>query len=180
MRTQLILLIAALLCTLVTQSQVTEGEWIDKENEKVLLSIEKENDKLQLNLYDRSTEIVEKGLKSYALFKDQKIPLTFNTEKDILVFNKVAYIPVAKSMKGQFTGRWKSESDDTVFQVEIDGNVELRWDIIKGDDKPIRFWPKRTETGFHFTFGDKTLSYVLKDGVLIDADGKKYSKVSEI
>ncbi len=180
MKIKIFLFTCALVLTSCANTQFAESAWIDKENEKVLLTIEKENGKFWLQLYNSPLEIVENGPNSYAIFKDQKVPISVDTDKEILFYDEVKYIPVSKSVKGQFTGRWKSESEDTVFQVQIDDNVDLTWDIIKGSNKPIRFYPKRTDTGFHFTFGQETLSYILKDGYIIDANDKKYSKDSDI
>jgi len=173
-----------LICTLIFSScartGIAESVWIDKEHEKMVINIEKEKGKFWLRYFNQPMEIVEEGADTYVLMRDQEIPLTIDMMGELLVFNKVEFIPLSKSMKDQFTGRWKNAIGDTIFLVQIDENRDLTWDIIKGSEKPIRFWPKPTASGFHFTYGEELLSFALKDGYIQDTKGEKYFKVSDI
>lgn len=146
----------------------------------MLLNIKKEDGKYWMYYFDKPIELFENDNEIYFVIKDQKYPVNINVDKENLEVLGNQYVPIKKSMKGKFTGKWSNHSENTVFLVKIDGNVDLTWDIIKGSDKPIRFYPKRTDTGFHFTFDKDTLSYTLKDGILIDDNGIKYNKKSEI
>ncbi len=176
MKNFLLLLIGVFCLSSCVQSQISTGEWLNKENEDILLSIKKEDGKYWIYYFYQTTELFENGNEIYFKIRNEKYPVSIDKENEILEILDVQYIPVAKSMKGQFTGRWVNDSENTVFLVQLDGNVDLTWDIIKGSDTPIRFYPKRTDTGFHFTFDRDTLSYSIKDGILIDVNGVKYKR----
>ena len=174
MRIILVLLIGVLTLTSCARSRITESTWIDKETEKILLSIDKKEGKFWLRGYGGSAEIVEEGADTYIMFRDQKAPIKVDNET--LRYLGVTYIPISNSLKGQFTGKWTNETGNTAFVVQIDENVDLTWDIIKGAKNPIRYYPKRADNGFHFTVDQDTLSYSIKDGLIIDAKGTKYTK----
>ncbi|MFT4832109.1 MAG: hypothetical protein ACI815_001760 [Psychroserpens sp.] len=162
------------------ESQFYESTWIDQDTEKSILNIEEKNGKLWLNNYGRSDEIVIEGSRAYIKHPNYNVPLTIDSKKDILTVRGVHYILLQNSLKGKFTGKWKNENEDLSFLVQIDENIDLNWDMNIGANKPIRYYPKPTEGGFHFTIGQDTLSYKIVDGLLIDNKGNKYSKDSKI
>ena len=180
MRKFVLLIIVLISLSSCAQSQIPEGDWVDIENEQMLLSIKKEDGKYWMYYFEQPTELYKNENEIFFKRKDQKYPVTIDNEKDILEVLGYQYIPVAKSMKGQFTGKWANESETTVFIVKLDGNVNLTWDFIEGDYQSVRFYPKRSDSGFHFTIDQDTLSYTLKNGLLYDNNGMKYNKREEI
>ncbi len=180
MKKSAILFTLALFLYSCAESQSYKGTWIDQETEKSILNIEEQNGKLWLNQYDRSDEIVIEGSKAYIKYPHYNDPLLLDAQKDILTIRGVKYVLLPNSLKGQFTGKWKNENGDLSFLVQIDENNDLNWDINTADNKPIRYYPKPIESGFHFTMGRDTLTYKLVDGRLVDNKGNKYFKDSEI
>ncbi|SDB25317.1 hypothetical protein SAMN03097699_0317 [Flavobacteriaceae bacterium MAR_2010_188] len=176
MKKPVLLLILAIFLHSCDESQFYESTWTDKETENVILNIEKKDGKFWLTQYDQSMEIVDEGKNSYATSSNFDIPLTLDSENNILTIRNVDYILQKNSNKGQFTGNWKNEKGEPSFAVQIDENNDLNWDFKNGDDKSARYYPKPTKNGFHFSIGQYTLSYQISDGFLIDNKGNKYSK----
>ena len=174
------LFIVALLVFSCAQSQIYESTWIDKETEKTILKIEERDGKFWLNQYNDTTEIVTEGSKTFVKYPHFNMPFTIDSKKDMLTIRDVQYVLLPNSLKGKFTGKWKDQNGDPSFLVQIDQNNDLNWDIISDANKLTRYYPKPTEDGFHFTMGKDTLSYKLVDGFIIDNEGNKYSKDSNM
>lgn len=180
MRTYLLTLLVVVFLTSCAESQIRESKWIDAENENTLLSIRKDNDTYWLHFFYQPLKIVTEASIPYVTLKypgeDVELPLLFKDNENLSFYGK-NYIPLEKSMKGRFIGEWKSPDESTRFVVQMDSNIELNWDIIKDSGKPVRFYPKRTENGVHFTLGRDTLYFEIRDGFVVDKNGAKYSKV---
>ena len=174
----ILVLVGMITITSCAKSQISPGKWIEKENENRILSIMEEDGKFWISQFQSEFEIINPESSPYVQMRDRKMPITFAKDGATLYFLSSEYIPLEESKKGQFLGNWKSLSEDIQFLVQLDSNIELNWDIIKESERPVRFYPKRTDKGVHFTVGQDTLSYEIKDGLLIDQNGKKYKKES--
>ena len=172
-------LLTILLLTLIVSCGdpgVEQSEWIEKENENRLLSIREENGKFWISQFDSNFEIVNPRSKPYVQFYDRKMPIDISKDKSSLFFICSEYVPLNQSIKGQFIGKWKSLDDETRLSIKMDSNIELNWDFIRDSGKPVRYYPKRIADGVHFTVGQDTLSYVIKEGYIVDNNGKRYSR----
>ncbi len=172
------------LITSCAKSQLAEATWIDRADEKTLIHIEHDGGKSWARVEDRSglwepLEIAIQGGNTYLKYKNEKIPMEIRSDGTLL-FRDREYILLSDSMKGRFTGRWQSEADGPAFEVRLDGNIDLTWDVIQEGEDPVRFWPKRTEKGFYFTRDHAVWSFYLEDGIMVDADGNRYRKISDI
>ena len=142
--------------------RIYESTWIDKRNEMTLITIEKENGKFWLKFYEKRFKIY-KPKNPFILFRGKKSKIEIDHELGNLTLNGKKYIPEFKSRKRTFLGRWKSTSKNTIFDIRLINDM-IVWDIIKDKDKPIRFYPKLTDNGFTFTFGEKQLFFLMKNG----------------
>lgn len=160
--------------------QMAEGTWLDRAHEKNMLTIAREDGRLTLRIDGgQPFEVLEGKTGPYARYSKQKLTIALGADGRSLTFLRTEYIPYSESLKARFTGRWESDADSTAFEVAIDDNRELTWDVVSGTGKPVRFWPKRTAEGFYFTRGYDDFSFTLQDGKLVDAEGKTYSRASE-
>lgn len=161
--------------------QLAEGAWLDRADEKEFLTVAREDGRLILRIDGGQLfEILEGDNGPYALYSKQKLPIRLGADGHSLTFLRTEYIPFAESQKARFTGRWESDADNTAFEVAIDENRELTWDVISGSEKPVRFWPKRSADGFYYTRGYDDILFTLRDGKLIDAEGNTYTRVSRL
>jgi len=161
--------------------QLAEGTWLDRADEKKLLTVAREEGRLIVRIDgERPFEVLEGKTGPYALYSKQKLPITLGADGSSLTFLRTEYIPYSESLKARFTGRWESDADNTAFVVAMDENRELTWDVISGTEKPVRFWPKRTAEGFYFTRGHDEFSFTLQDGKLVDSKGNTYTRASEL
>ena len=156
--------------------RIYESAWIDKTNETILMTIEKENGKFWLKIFNNQFEIYNPK-NPFIRMKGKKSKIEIDHELGNLTLNGKKYIPEFKSRKRKFSGRWKSTSEDTIFDIDLI-NGGITWDIIKNNGKPIRFYPKLTDNGFTFTFGDKQLSFHMENGKIIDNKGNSYMKIN--
>lgn len=164
--------------TISSQCDLYEGAWVDKDQEITYLTIVKENETFWLNSSSGKYQI--KGdSDSYIIINGNDVPIRLDRENGLLNYRGIDFIPEFKSKKRQFAGTWKSNHDDIVFQIHIK-NGGIYWDIIKGEAEPIRFYPKLTNTGFTFTYGDEQLFYTVKDGIMTDSNGNHYLQISRI
>lgn len=79
------------------------------------------------------------------------------------------------STKTKFEGKWKSTSQDLIFDVQ-DSNGGITWDIIKDGNAPIRYWPKLSKNGVYFTQGTEDVYYIIQDDILKDSKGNTFQK----
>ena len=175
MKTSLIAFLFLFFFASSAHSQLKESQWIDRENENTLLTISKQDDTYWIDFFEMPYKIVKGDPIPYVVYKGVQFPLLFEDDENLWFFGN-GYMPLDKSVKGRFIGQWKSQDEDTRFVVKMDSNIELNWDIIKGSGKAVRFYPKRTEKGVHFTIGRDTLSFEIKDGFIIDNKGSRYSR----
>ncbi len=160
------------------QHRFYESAWVDEQNEMTLLTIVKENGNFWLNGNIGKHKIIE-STKSYITVKGKEYPVNIDRESGKLLFKGLEYIPEFKSRKRQFAGRWMNMTKETILDIKLN-NGGITWDIIKDGNKPIRFYPKLTETGFTFTFGDQQLFYTIKEGFMVDSNGEKYIHITRI
>jgi len=174
---KIVIFLLICLCTnaKILGQNLYESAWIDKQNETILMTIERENGKYWMNFPGTKFEVLD-GEKPYVIMNGKQARIKIDQESGVLIFNGFKYIPEFKSKKRRFSGRWKSTSDDRKFDIKLI-NGGITWDIIDGDKKPIRFYPKLTDEGFWFTFGKKQLFFTMNDGVIIDDDGNSYIRI---
>lgn len=79
------------------------------------------------------------------------------------------------SLKDQFEGKWKSTSQNIVFDIQ-DQNGGTLWDIIKNGEPPVRYYPKRTANGFYFSQGNEEIYYTVNGALMEDSNGNMYKK----
>lgn len=162
----------------IGQQKFYESAWIDKEKEMVLITIVKENGDFWLNGYQGKYKIsMDKN--SHVNIKGKVYPVSIDWQRGLLLFGKSEFIPEFKSRKRQFSGRWMGEDKETIFDIKL-SNGGVIWDIIKDDNKPIRYYPKLTETGFTFSYGDEQLFFNMEDNLMIDSKGNKYIRIARI
>ena len=160
------------------QGELYESAWVDKHKEMNLITIVKEKGSFWLNGFGEKNKI--SGTNEMIVNingKDYQINLI--SETGVLLFNGSEFIPEFKSKKRQFAGRWKSESNETIYDIKL-SNGGITWDIIDSTDKSIRFYPKLTDNGFTFTFGKQQLFFTVKDGVMTDSSGERYLQITRI
>ena len=91
MKTKIAFLILSLgLCSNIT-SQIPESTWIDEESEKIMASIGQENGKLYLTIWNQKFKVQGEQPDLYALYHNEKLPLTFNPQNQILRFKDKDY-----------------------------------------------------------------------------------------
>ena len=177
MKTNLIAIIFFVLLTSCTGSRLEQSEWIKKESEDRLLSIKEEEGMYWISIFETSYEIESPHSNPYVQLYDRKMPIDISKDQSSLFMFNTEYIPLHESVKGRFLGEWKSLDDNTQLIVKMDSNIELNWDFISDSGKAIRYYPKRIANGVHFTMGQDTLSYEIKDGYIIGNNGARYSRV---
>ncbi len=182
MKQSLHFLLLLVLITSCEETQLTEGAWIDRADEKTLIHIEGDGGKFWVRMEDRSglsdrMEILTRGGKNFVKHTPWELPIKMDSDGSSLLFRDAQYIPFSKSMKGKFTGRWKSEATGLAFDVRIDDNIEITWDVLQEGLNPVRFWPKRTDEGFYFTRDHEVWSFSMEEGVMVDANGNRYRKI---
>lgn len=79
------------------------------------------------------------------------------------------------STKAQFEGKWKSNSQDIIFDIQ-DQNGGIVWDVIENGELPVRYYPKPTEDGFYFTQGNEDIYYTINGSIMQDSKGNMYKK----
>ncbi|CAM1366993.1 hypothetical protein [Tenacibaculum xiamenense] len=152
-----------------------EGTWIDEEREMIVLTIEDDGTDYWLTYYKDKFKIL--NLKEpYVLINEVKATIEFEKNSDNLKFNNLKFIPQLNSRKHQFEGEWKSASNNTQFSIKL-VNGGVYWDIIKNNEKPIRYYPKLSKDGFKFSIGNDMLFFKIKDNILTDNKGNKYHKI---
>ena len=175
------LLLLGLLALLgpLAHAQLAEGTWLDRTDEKKRLTFENKDGKLWLRLEGgQSYEVKAAPDGPYAQVSRQQVPIKLGPDGKGLIFLRTEYIPIKESRKARFSGLWESVDGDTSFEVAINENNELIWDVISEGQKPVRFWPKRTARGFYFTRGYDDWSFELRDGKLVDSEGTTYTRVA--
>jgi len=169
--------------------QIPEGTWIDSTDERTMVHIKQNQGKFWMEVEDRAglrdpLEIAVEGHELFVILNHRKaslkMPLAIRDGGESLRFREMEYIPFSQSWKGRFAGHWKAISGKMEFQVRLDENIDLIWDIVTEENKPIRFWPKRTEDGFYFTRDNDVWSFSITDGIMVDRDGNRYKKVSDM
>lgn len=175
-----IVYLCSIMCLLYSCSKFepTEGTYIDRDTEKILLVIEKKDGDFWLNQNGISYKIVENDSQNFVQFKNFEAPLDYDQKNGIITFRNSDYISLSKSVKNKFIGKWKESNGPKTFNISMNLNNELIWDVLN-EDNSNRYYPKRTELGYHFNIGQDTVSYKIVDGDLIDNKGNKYIKDTE-
>jgi hypothetical protein len=177
-----LLLLSIVILTLISctssNKSLTEGKWVDKEKEFMEIAIVSENKAYWLVVFNEKSPILEKDGKFYIMYKNKELPITLNKDTNVLFLGDKEYIPWDKSLKNQFVGNWENKNKGIIFKIKkINGG--LVWDILEGDNKPERYYPKLTSNGFIFTFKDQDVFFVIENGCIKDSEGNKYCKSSK-
>ena len=199
------LLLLTLLTTLVygfSQKKILEihsennqeilGSWIDEEQESIELSFFEQDGDLMLdagNSRPIRVQIINGEYYRYISPKyglkpsdwRLKLPVLFDSEKGTLTYYKRKYIPIEKGIKGKLYGNWENKKEGIKFIVHNSGNGIL-WDVIKADGKPIRYYPKKLDGRYAFTYGKELelWSFKTENGILYDSRGQSYNRVQEL
>lgn len=178
MKGKIALLLLTFGLTACAQPRIQEGVWVDADTEKNRLEIRANKGRYWLIQHGLEGEIQFEKKQAYMDFRGQRVRITINTEGNRLEYLNTAYLPLAQSRKGLFTGHWKSTSGPEEFIISIDDNTDLVWEIRSPLVNPVRFWPKPTPNGFYFTRDQEEFSFTITDGVLLDTSGNTYKRIS--
>ncbi|SEB52104.1 hypothetical protein SAMN04489761_1191 [Tenacibaculum sp. MAR_2009_124] len=152
-----------------------EGTWVDEEREMIVLTIEDDGRDYWLTYYKDKFKIM--NLKEpYVLINEVKAQIEYDKSSDNLMFNNLKFIPELNSRKHQFAGEWKSESNNTLFNIKL-VNGGIYWDIKKNNEESVRYYPKFSKDGFKFTIGSDLLYFKIENNVLTDNKGNTYYKI---
>ena len=178
MKKNLLLLICILILNgcATTNIPSLDGNWVDKETEFIKTTFTKSDGITWMENYDGKYKISRTGKGNFVTINNNDYPIIFKTKKNELLIGGKIFIPENNSLKKQFQGTWKNSDKNILFEV-TNANGGILWDIKKGENKPERYYPKKTEQGFTFTYDNEQLFFVLKKGYIEDSKGQKYYKV---
>jgi len=154
-----------------------EGNWVDKKTEFKEISFIKSDGILWMENFEGKYKINQKGKRNFVTVNKIEYPIVIIKEQSDITIGETIFIPENNSLKEQFQGTWKNSDKNILFEV-TNSNGGILWDIKKGEDKSVRYYPKLTEEGFTFTYDNKQLFFILKKGYIEDSNGLKYYKVS--
>ena len=191
------LLLLTLLSTLVygfSQKKILEtypespqtiiGTWIDEEQELSELSIfEQDGDLMSAHVDSEVFRLQEINGEYYyfSLYEKTKHPVLIDKKKGTLTLANREYVRKEKSLKGKLYGKWENKKEGVKFIVSHSGN-EIVWDVIKADGKPTRYYPKKLDGRYAFTYGKEheLWSFKTENGILYDSRGQSYNRVQEL
>ncbi|NKI30707.1 M56 family metallopeptidase [Croceivirga thetidis] len=158
----------------VSSQNSIEGVWLDANTETYAFSILSNGNQLHFNGLNYNHPIEKFGQEYYVTTEYADLPISLESETGLLSFSGRNYVLKENSLRNQFEGNWKSIEGDITLKVEnyTDGFI---WAITK-DGQTNKFYPKRDEDGFFFTYGHENWSFKIENGDLIDSKGMTYSK----
>ncbi len=161
------------------------GDWIEAENESAELAVIKKNGRLIFKDADWGSIHIQKSNDDYYYLLPngrgkEKFPVQFNPEMDILVYRGTRFIPLEKSIKGQLLGLWENQERDIKFMVQ-QHETGFVWDVVMEDGDPVRYYPKKMDDRYVFTYGPEQYlwSFVAEGGILYDNEGVAYKRIPE-
>ncbi len=178
MKKNLLLLIWTLILSGCATTDVSsiDGNWIDKETEFSKIIFTKSSGIIWMESSDGKSKINQTRKGNFVTINNKEYPIIFSTKKDEILIGKRVFIRENNSLKKQFQGAWKNDKKNIFIEVTL-SNGGILWDIKKGENKPERYYPKKTEQGFTFTYDNEQLFFVLEKGYIEDSKGLKYYKV---
>ncbi len=78
----------------------------------------------------------------------------------------------------QLLGFWYNAEKDITFYIQ-ENNGGLLWDIKTKESDFVRYYPKKKNNGYTFTYKGNQLFFVLKNGILIDSKENKYTRIDK-
>ena len=161
-------------CTSVNTKNI-EGVWLDKEKEMFTLKIDNSDGNYQIVFQDGSFPLQKTDL-GYK-FRKGKIDyvISYNKKKNLLSVNEKEYIRENKGKKYLFTGIWYNRKEEGRFK-KIDMKEQNRgfWIVTKSDGSEASFYPKLTDDGYTFSYGNEQLFFKRVDDYIVDSEGIKY------
>lgn len=159
------------------------GTWIEKEQELTEISIFEQNGNLLFDYGDSNPLRVEKNNGEYHSVSSHAHaptlnPILIDKETGILSTAKRQYIRKGRSIKEKLVGNWKNDDKQLTFSVRPVGNGII-WDIIKGEDKPSRYYPTKQGDAYAFTYNHETWSFKVENDVLYDSKGLTYQRIPD-
>ncbi len=153
------------------------GNWVDQRTEFAKISITSSMGELWLTTRGKKYKMNHVGEKYAININNREYPLFYNDIDRVLSFNNIFYIRESESLKNAFLGEWSSvnKEESLVFNIRVE-NGGLLWEVIKDQQKPVQYYPKKTKEGFTFTYEDKQLFFTIINNCIIDSIGRKFCK----
>lgn len=153
------------------------GDWIDQKNEHIQINISQSKGKLWVTIGGNKYEASPNKDIYVVEIKNRKHPLFYNELDRILSFNNIFYIRENESLKNAFVGKWyfSNKEESMTFDIKMDNGM-LICNVIKDQQEPVRYYPKKTKEGFTFTYDNQQLFFTILEDCIIDSKGRKFCK----
>jgi hypothetical protein len=153
------------------------GNWVDQKTEFAQISITSSMGELWLTTRGKEYKINNVGEKYAININNREYLLYYNDVDRVLSFNNIFYIREKESLKYAFLGTWSSvnKEESLVFDIRVERGG-LLWEVIKNQEEPIQYFPKRTKEGFAFTYENQLLFFTIVDNCIVDSTGRKFCK----
>jgi len=76
-----------------------------------------------------------------------------------------------------YLGIWYNEDEERTFQIHTQ-NGGLIWDVKDGNSQYVRYYPKKTESGWFFTYLNQDIKFEFENGYLNDSNGLIFQKIN--
>ena len=156
------------------------GEWLNEENELEILKITEENENL---LWGNNKGLILKfekinGQFYYSEFNKEKILVETNLKEKTILVNGKKFIRKENSLRNQLNGIWLNEQNNTKIIVS-EYDIYMVFDLLEGDKKTVRYYPKKRFNSYYFTYGYEDWSFKIENNKLVDSRGNHYTRLEE-
>ncbi|WP_324023937.1 M56 family metallopeptidase [Maribacter sp. BPC-D8] len=155
-----------------------QGDWLNADNELEIFNIKKEKDNLYWGLAQNNTVYFEKINDNYYYIpnvSDNKTKVELSSAKGTISFDDKKYIRKEKSLRNKLNGTWINEENNTKLIVS-EQDIYMVFDLLKGNKKPVRYYPKKRGNSYYFTYGYEDWSFRIENNQLVDSRGNHYTK----
>ncbi|MGW9685168.1 M56 family metallopeptidase [Flagellimonas sp. 2504JD1-5] len=149
-----------------------EGVWLTKETEQYAFSIVEKDDSY---LYDNGYSVnpIRETQGNYYLENlGRKIPLRIDGNTGILTLFGQNFIMEGQSNRKKFEGQWQTKDKEIELDIQ-NFTDEFIW-LVTIDGRENKFYPKKNEDGFYFTYTNSPWSFSQKNGKIYDSEGRQY------
>eukprot|EP01093_Parvamoeba_rugata_P018323 TRINITY_DN77_c0_g1_i2.p1 TRINITY_DN77_c0_g1~~TRINITY_DN77_c0_g1_i2.p1 ORF type:complete len:688 (+),score=103.43 TRINITY_DN77_c0_g1_i2:1639-3702(+) len=156
------------------------GEWLNEENELEILKITEENENL---LWGNNQGLILKfekinGQFYYSEFNKEKLLVETNLKEKTILVNGKKFIRKENSLRNQLNGIWLNEQNNTKIIVS-EYDIYMVFDLLEGDKKTVRYYPKKRFNSYYFTYGYEDWSFKIENNKLVDSRGNHYTRLEE-
>ncbi|WP_299797597.1 M56 family metallopeptidase [uncultured Maribacter sp.] len=158
-----------------------DGDWLNKENELEKLTITEENENL---LWGNNQGLILKIEKQegqfyyYSELNKEKILIEINAKEETIQINREKYIRKEKSLRNQLNGTWLNEGNNIKIIVS-EYDIYMVFDLIEGNEKAVRYYPKKRANSYYFTYGYEDWSFKIENNQLVDSRGNHYTRLEK-